>query len=313
MNVLSLFDGMSCGQIALERLGVKVDNYFASEIDKHAIIETKANFPKTKHIGDIEKMKSSNLPKIDLLIGGSPCQSFSVAGNGTGFDGKSKLFWEYVRVLKEIKPKYFLLENVKMKKEWEQVITDTLGVEPIEINSSLVSAQHRRRLYWTNIPKIEQPKDLKITLSSILCKEEVGEKVEDSFKARNGKGVKVERVNYPYTFYEARTQEGKDERRRVRQLTGRDTTPRSVKYKVFLPLRTNKANCLVATPSQLDYIIDNNGLYRKLSMTEMMKMQTVPTDYFKHSSERQKRKMLGNGWTVDVIAHILKNIPINQY
>jgi len=313
MNVLSLFDGMSCGQIALERLGVKVDNYFASEIDKHAIIETKANFPKTKHIGDIEKMKSSNLPKIDLLIGGSPCQSFSVAGNGTGFDGKSKLFWEYVRVLKEIKPKYFLLENVKMKKEWAQVITDTLGVEPIEINSSLVSAQHRRRLYWTNIPKIEQPKDLKITLSSILCKEEVGEKVEDSFKARNGKGVKVERVNYPYTFYEARTQEGKDERRRVRQLTGRDTTPRSVKYKVFLPLRTNKANCLVATPSQLDYIIDNNGLYRKLSMTEMMKMQTVPTDYFKHSSERQKRKMLGNGWTVDVIAHILKNIPINQY
>ena len=313
MNVLSLFDGMSCGQIALERLGVKVDNYFASEIDKHAIIETKANFPKTKHIGDIEKMKSSNLPKIDLLIGGSPCQSFSVAGNGTGFDGKSKLFWEYVRVLKEIKPKYFLLENVKMKKEWEQVITDTLGVEPIEINSSLVSAQHRRRLYWTNIPKIEQPKDLKITLSSILCKEEVGEKVEDSFKARNGKGVKVERVNYPYTFYEARTQEGKDERRRVRQLTGRDTTPRSVKYKVFLPLRTNKANCLVATPSQLDYIIDNNGLYRKLSMTEMMKMQTVPTDYFKHSSERQKRKMLGNGWTVDVIVHILKNIPINQY
>ena len=310
MNVLSLFDGMSCGQIALNKLGIKYDNYFASEIDKHAIIETKANFPKTKHIGDIEKMKSDTLPKIDLLIGGSPCQSFSVAGNGTGFDGKSKLFWEYVRVLKEVKPKYFLLENVKMKKEWEQVITDTLGFEPIEINSCLVSAQHRRRLYWTNIPNIEQPKDLKITLSSILCKEEIGEKVEDNFKAKNGKGIKIERFNYPYTFYEARTQEGKDERRRVRQLTGRDTTPRSAKYKVFLPLRTNKANCLVATPSQLDYIIDNNGLYRKLSMTEMMKMQTVPTDYFKHSSESQKRKMLGNGWTIDVIAHIFKNIPL---
>jgi DNA-cytosine methyltransferase len=117
MNVLSLFDGMSCGQIALNKLGIKYDNYFASEIDKFAISVTKKNYPNTKHIGSVIDVNGSDLPKIDLLFGGSPCQSFSRAGDGTGFDGKSKLFWEFVRVLKETKPKYFLLENVKMKKE----------------------------------------------------------------------------------------------------------------------------------------------------------------------------------------------------
>lgn len=308
LNVLSLFDGMSCGQIALDRLGIKVNNYFASEIDKHAIKETMLNFPNTQQIGDVLDIKGEDYPNIDLLIGGSPCQSFSVAGNGSGFDGKSKLFFEFVRILKEVKPKYFLLENVKMRKAWEQVITDHLGVEPIEINSALVSAQHRRRLYWTNIPNLEQPEDKNITLASILDKDDKGVEVEDSFKARNGKGIKVERFDYPYTFYEARTEEGKAERRRVRQLTGRDTTPRSAKYKVYLPLRTNKANCLVATPSQLDYVIDESGGYRKLNINEMMKLQTVPDGYFKDSSPNQIRKMLGNGWTVDVVAHIFKNL-----
>ena len=158
INVLSLFDGMSCGQIALERTGIKVNNYFASEIDKYAIQVTQKNYPNTKQLGSIVELKGNDLPKIDLLFGGSPCQSFSRAGDGTGFDGSSKLFWEFVRVLNEVKPTYFLLENVIMKKEWEDVITEALGVEPIEICSDKFVPQKRRRLYWTNIPNVKQPK-----------------------------------------------------------------------------------------------------------------------------------------------------------
>jgi len=151
MNVLSLFDGMSCGQIALGRADIKVDNYYASEIDKYAIQVTQKNYPNTVQLGDVTKINAKDLPKIDLLIGGSPCQSFSRSGNGTGFDGKSKLFFEFARILEETKPKYFLLENVSMKKEWENVITEILGVEPVMIDSKYFSAQKRQRLYWTNI------------------------------------------------------------------------------------------------------------------------------------------------------------------
>ena len=133
--VLSLFDGMSCGQIALNRAGISYGKYYASEIDKHAIKVTQHNYPNTIQLGDVTQLKGSDLPRIDLLIGGSPCQSFSNAGKGEGFDGKSGLFWEYVRLLKEVKPTYFLLENVKMKKEWQDIISEALGVEPIEINS----------------------------------------------------------------------------------------------------------------------------------------------------------------------------------
>ena len=153
MNVLSCFDGMSCGRIALDRAGVEVDNYFASEIDKYAIQIATKNYPDTKHIGSVVDVKASDLPKIDLLIGGSPCQGFSFAGKQLNFeDERSKLFFEFVRLLKECKPKYFLLENVKMKQEWQDVISQYLGVKPVEIDSSLFSAQQRKRLYWTNIP-----------------------------------------------------------------------------------------------------------------------------------------------------------------
>ena len=141
MKVLSLFDGISCGQVALERAGIKVDNYFASEIDKYAIKVTQKNYPNTIQLGDVCNIKGNELPKIDLLIGGSPCQGFSFAGKQLNFnDPRSELFFEFVRILKEVKPKYFLLENVKMKKEYQNVISKHLGVEPIEINSALVSA-----------------------------------------------------------------------------------------------------------------------------------------------------------------------------
>jgi len=169
INVLSLFDGMSCGQIALDKLGIEVDNYFASEIDKYAMQVTKHNYPNTKHIGDVTKVKGADLPKIDLLIGGSPCQGFSFAGKQLNFDDpRSKLFFEFVRLLEETKPKYFLLENVVMKQEYQDVISQHLGVKPILINSSLVSAQNRKRLYWTNIPNIEQPKDLRLTIKDTI-------------------------------------------------------------------------------------------------------------------------------------------------
>lgn len=188
MNVLSCFDGMSCGQLALERLGIKVDNYYASEIDKHAIKATQNRFPKTIQLGSVTDVKGSDLPPIILLMGGSPCQGFSFAGKGLNFeDPRSKLFFEFVRLLKECKPKYFLLENVRMKKEHEEVISNLLGVNPIRINSALVSAQNRDRLYWTNIglessglfgeltSSIPPPKDKKIVLKDIL-EESVDEK-----------------------------------------------------------------------------------------------------------------------------------------
>ena len=169
--VLSVFDGMSCGQLALQRAGIEYKEYYASEIDKHAISVTQYNFPNTKQLGSITELKGSDLPKIDLFIGGSPCQSFSSFGNGKGFDGKSGLFWEYVRVLKELKLKTpnikFMLENVNMKKEWCDIISNELGVEPIAFNSNLVSAQNRDRLYWTNIDFIV-PGDKNILFNDIL-------------------------------------------------------------------------------------------------------------------------------------------------
>jgi len=182
MNVLSLFDGMSCTQIALKNLGIKVDNYYASEIDKYGIQIAQKNFPDTIQLGDVKDIKGKDLPEIDLIVAGSPCQGFSFAGKQLAFDDpRSALFFEFVRILKEVKPKYFLLENVRMKKEFQAVISEQVsniypectngglfGIEPILINSALVSAQNRNRLYWTNIPGIEQPDDLGIVLRDVL-------------------------------------------------------------------------------------------------------------------------------------------------
>jgi site-specific DNA-cytosine methylase len=169
INVLSLFDGISCGQIALERAGIEVENYFASEIDKYAIQVAKHNYPNTKHIGSVTDVMGSDLPKIDLLIGGSPCQGFSFAGKQLNFDDpRSKLFFEFVRLKNECKPKHFLLENNRMKQEYQDIISSYLGVEPIKINSNLVSAQNRNRLYWTNIPNVKIPQDKGIMLKDII-------------------------------------------------------------------------------------------------------------------------------------------------
>jgi DNA (cytosine-5)-methyltransferase 3A len=342
MNVLSLFDGMSCGQIALNRVGIKYDNYFASEIDKHSIKVTQHNYPNTIQLGDITSIKGNDLPTITLMFGGSPCQNLSFAGKMNGmstkdkyeivsleqylelkekgyeFDGQSYLFWEYVRLLNEVKPKYFLLENVKMLKKWENIISNVLGVKPIEINSTLISAQNRRRLYWTNIPNVQQPIDKGITLKDInsLTKSYGSDIVvnEDdvvTLYANNGKKVNIDLSNeVPFSFYETRTEEGKEMRRKIRIETGRDSTPRSKEYKMYKPIKTNKGNCLVTVESPLDFIVDTNWNYRKLHRIEMERLQTIPDGYTSVVSDSQARKMLGNGWTVDVIAHIFKNIEL---
>ena len=184
MNVLSLFDGMSCGRLALDRLGIEVDQYYAAEIDKYAIQVTQENWPETIQLGDVTQIKGKDLPKIDLILAGSPCQGFSFAGKQLAFDDpRSALFFEFVRILKECNPKYFLLENVKMKKEFLDIITQQVGVEPILINSALVSAQNRQRYYWTNIPGVEQPENRGIVLRDILETESVSDEFRYSQKS----------------------------------------------------------------------------------------------------------------------------------
>ena len=308
MNVLSLFDGMSCGQIALNKLGIKYDNYFASEIDKYAIQVTQNNYPNTKQIGSVLDVKGEDLPKIDLLFGGSPCQSFSRAGDGSGFDGKSKLFWEFIRVLKETKPTYFLLENVIMKKEWEQVITDTLGVYPIKINSSLVSAQNRNRLYWTNIPNIKQPNDKGILLKDVLdlvvenkyYLTEKGtsyitnnERLKKKFTALNG--GKTLTLMSQYNQSKNGTFLCVDGNGRIdSEKTG------TLTQRYYKGVENYGSNPFLLT----------NHKFRKLTPIECERLQTVSENYTDCVSDTQRYKMLGNGWTVDVIAHIFKNIPL---
>ena len=374
MNVLSLFDGMSCGQIALNRLGVKYDKYFASEIDKYAIQITKQNYPDTIHIGDVTAIKAAELPKIDLLMGGSPCQGFSFAGNQLAFDDpRSKLFFEFVRLLKELKPKYFLLENVRMKKEYLDIITEHLGVEPILINSALVSAQNRQRYYWTNIPGIAQPKDKGIVLKDILQNETNELPVKDTkrnqrhYRKGNQKSLCMTATMYKgagnngMTLVQTKPKQvgiatdinGYDIIKRVYSENGKSPTlttmggghrepkvmiertkPKQVGISTLALSKTtnkqNKAYALTASykgavawnsiqkkqrtmvpvcqTNEIDPNIYEGYFYRKLTPVECSRLQTVPDNYTQGVSNTQRYKMLGNGWTVDVICHILSHL-----
>jgi len=300
-SVLSLFDGMSCGQIALNRVGIEYDNYFASEIDKHAIKVTQTNYPNTIQFGDVTKVKAENLPKIDLLIGGSPCQGFSFSGKQLNFeDPRSKLFFEFVRLVKELKPKYWLLENVVMKKEYERVISEYLGVEPVTINSSLVTAQNRVRLYWANF-EITQPTDKGINLIDIL-------ETDDLI---NPSAIRGRRLNKATILG-----------RRLNERGVRDDYNKDVPITQCLEVRatnTNKSNCL--TTVEKDNVLTtmpigrhkdafkNKLPFRYYTLKEYCRLQTVPENYFTDIvSESQAKKMLGNGWTVDVIAHIFGSL-----
>lgn len=288
MNVLSLFDGMSCGQIALNKLGIKIDNYFASEIDKYAIQVAKHNFPDMKHIGNVTEVKGKDLPKIDLLIGGSPCQGFSFAGKQLNFeDPRSKLFFEYVRLLKETTPNYFLLENVKMKQQFQDIISEGLGVDPIEINSNLVSAQNRKRLYWTNIPGVGQPKD-----KSILIKNIVEERNEDGYEFISDTKTVNRVYKGNYLQYDIFGKGNGSQDQRAYYLDG-------------------KHGCLDTGAGGKSKILCEDKRVRKTTRNECERLQTVADNYTSCVSESQGKKMLGNGWTVDVIAHIFKNIKTN--
>jgi DNA (cytosine-5)-methyltransferase 3A len=276
MNVLSLFDGMSCGQIALNRLGIKYDKYFASEIDEYAIKVTQHNYPETIQIGDVLNVKGSDLPQIDLMFGGSPCQGFSFAGKRLNFDDpRSKLFFEFVRLRDELKPKYFLLENVKMKKEHEQVITEHMGVEPIRINSKLVSAQSRERLYWTNIPGIEQPEDKGILVKDIID-------YSGGYKILPPKTIQAQ-IFYAKNY--KATGKAPTLTRELAHGWGKNITP-----KCYIEIKAITGEDRLFTPLECE------------------RLQTVPDNYSSIVSNTQRFNLLGNGWTVDVIAHIFKEI-----
>ena len=386
MNVLSLFDGMSCGRIALDRLGIKVDNYYASEIDKYAMKVSEANYPDIIQIGDVTKMNYADLPQIDLIMGGSPCQGFSFAGKQLAFDDpRSALFFCFWRAVKHLKPKYFLLENVRMKKEYLDVISEYMGVEPIMINSALVSAQNRVRYYWTNIPGIEQPEQRGIVLRDILetnekdllddlqekshvIKAQYYKNSKANFEANNGfraTGIPQK----PIQIGTAVDINGHDILKRVYSPNGKSPTVTTcgggnTEPKVMVDERVNKtetitvnkfkkqltikeatkkgyttiedgdcfdmtfpnsktrrgrnmkdkSNCLTA--ANYDYMryehSDNEQevYWRKLTPLECERLQTVPDNYTNHVSNSQRYKMLGNGWTIEVIAHILKNMEI---
>lgn len=302
LTVLSLFDGIACGRVALERAGIPVKQYIASEIEPNAIKVAMSNYPNIEQIGDVVKINTKALPKIDLLIGGSPCQGFSASGKGLNFvDPRSRLFFEYVRILKEVRPRYFLLENVKMKKEWSAIISDYLGVEPIEINSSTVSAQNRTRLYWTNIPKVTQPEDRGIKLEDIL--EDVEWKQPGAIRGRRlNKGVIVGR--------------------RLNESGHRQDYDKTIPITQCLEVRrtnTDKSNCITTVdkdnvltplpPGRYSDAFKEKLPFRYYTTKEYCRLQTLPDDYLDMIPESQARKALGNGWTVDVIAHILSAIP----
>lgn len=411
MKVLSLFDGISCGRLALERAGIKVDKYYASEIDKYAIQVAQKNYPDTIQLGDCTKLNYLELLDVDLIIGGSPCQGFSFAGKQLNFeDPRSKLFFEFVRAVRIIKPRYFLLENVKMKKEFQDIISEQLGVQPIEINSSLLSAQNRKRLYWTNIPNVTQPDDKGILLKDIVhefadipekslmtsrnfehVNRPFGSKAHDvtdeekspTLQAAMGMGG----GNIPYRFewlrkyivpfnltlkiLDKEVAKGKigyfrkdSQANRIYYIHDKavtlcgDAGGGAAKMGQYLfgvvkhehgfrsggmgaddkmPTMTSNGSernnhllfgCI--TPDRVEkrqngqrfndgtkfYTLtaqDKHGVLvegyiRKLTPIECERLQTLPDNWTQGISDSQRYKCLGNGWTVDVIAHILKGL-----
>ena len=315
MNVLSLFDGISCGKVALDREKFNVNNYYASEVCDYSIKISKKNHPMIKHIGDVRNVNYKGGKVIDLLIGGSPCQSFSFAGtmkgmstkdsieivtleqylklkkDGFEFEGYSYLFWEYVRLLKEVKPKYFLLENVKMAKKWETIITNALGVEPIMIDSELLSAQSRERLYWTNIPNVTQPENKYIYIDDILEKD-----IEHKY---------LPKTRLDYTNYD---------RTKVDKTIHKSTPTQIGNSRNFGNAVRSNGKAYTLRRINPNGIIDENYNIREFTPIEVERLQTLPDNYtlIDGIKTKERYEACGNGWTVDVIAHILSFIPMED-
>lgn len=295
MNILSLFDGTSCGRIAVERAGLKVDKYYASEVDKHAIKVSQTNWPDIVHLGDVTKWREWNIDwsGIDLLIGGSPCQGFSFAGKQLAFDDpRSALFFVYVDILNHIRSLNpdvkFLLENVKMKKEHLAVISEMLGVEPVFINSNLVSAQNRQRYYWCSW-KVTQPEDKGIVLSDIIEEGTVDRQKSWCIDANYWKGASPE-------------QYFKKSRRQLVFFIGRGNNPPG-----FRALDGKAPSLTSCSFEQNNFLASASG-FRKLTPIECERLQTLPDNYTEGVSNTQRYRMIGNGWTVDVIAHIFRQM-----
>jgi DNA (cytosine-5)-methyltransferase 3A len=325
MRVLSLFDGMGCGMIALRELGIEPEVYYASEIDKYAIMQTSRNFPGVIHVGDVRELDISNLGRIDLLIGGSPCTDFSFGGRMAGastadkqeilslerylelrdagykFEGESYLFWEYVRILTELRNVnpdiLFLLENVEMQKKWENVINGALGIKGIHINSALVSAQNRKRIYWSNIrtgrygllgdlhTNIPLPADNGLYLRDILD----------------------ESVDPKYILSD-----------KMMEWIKRHSEKRNIKANIMSI--DKKSHCLTSsalckgnlTTDYIPVVVDGKNKLRKYTPVECARLQTVPDWYKWYCSDTQIYKMLGNGWTISIIKHIFSFIKIRK-
>lgn len=291
-NVLSLFDGISGLQLSLKKAAIKIDKYYAAEIDDSAIQITKKNFPNTVQVGDVLNITRQDLPQIWLLSAGSPCQNFSFAGKRNGmitkekievtslsqylklkkqkfqFDGESYLFWEFIRLLKELKPKYFLLENVKMEPKWAYIISRETGVLPLKINSSLLTAQNRERWYWTNIPEASIPKDKNVLLSDVIP------------GAITGAGIRGRKLK-------------KTDKKHTPTLTYR---------------KDCKANCITTKRVNCAFILLKNHTRRLISINEAEALQSLPKNYTKVKgvTDTKRYKGIGNGWTIDVIVHLLK-------
>lgn len=311
LRVLSLFDGISCGRVALERAGIEVETYYASEICDYSMKIAKKNYPDIIEIGDVREIKPEKYKNIDLLIGGSPCQSFSFASNMVGmstkekidvitleqyldlkengfeFEGFSYLFWEYVRVLKTVNPKYFLLENVKMAEKWKKIITNALGVEPIMINSELVSAQSRERLYWTNIPNVGQPTDKHVYIDDIIQND-----IEHTY---------LPRTRLDYTNYN---------KSKVDKTIHKNTATQIGNSRKFGNAVRSNGKAFTLRRVNPNGIIDENFNIREYTPIEAERLQTLPDDYTLITGIKKKERyeVIGDGWTIDVIVHIFNRL-----
>lgn len=348
MKVLSLFDGISCGLLALSNCGVKVDMYLASEIEPNAIKVAQKNHPNIVEIGDISKIsykngilytpdRKYNIGQIDLVCGGSPCTNFSSIGYANGmssgnieissleqylelksqnavFDGQSYLFWEYCRLLKEIKPAYFLLENVVMAKKWEEIITNSLGVLPIKINSSLVSAQNRPRLYWTNIKEVRQPKDKNIILDDILCENADTKDVSYCLTVQRCLPKLIAKYGYiPERFNAYNASEIKNKActlSRGSMITSSCATLLFAKVEKGVHVVKDG----VLNGRYKTFLVDGKYNIRKLNITEIERLQNLPDGYtdLPEISVQKRTEMIGNAWTVDIISHIFSYMGANE-
>ena len=330
MKVLSLFDGVACGYEALKRAGIKIEKYYASEIDKSAMKIALKNHPDIIEIGDVTKLDFEQYKDVDIIMGGSPCQGFSFCGKQLAFDDpRSKLFFEFERAIKTIKPKYFLLENVAMKQEYQDIISERLGVEPIMINSNLLSAQNRKRLYWTNIPNISIPNDKGIMLKDIVHEYEKGFSGNlEPYKVPFDKTLQIidkeiQRGKIGYFRQDSQANRVYDIHGKAVTLCG-EAGGGAAKMGQYLfgcitPDRINKCqngqrfnegDKFYTLTAQDKHGVLVDGYIRKLTPVEAERLQTLPDNYTQCDgiSDTQRYRCLGNGWTVDVIAHILSFI-----